>query len=407
MIGLCLCALPIGETMAQNVEQIYMKSGSIVEGYIAAQHPGKRITIQTTRATIVASSDSLRNQKTKSVPLGSLSSEWKAWAEENNRYKEEAGCKQLELSTLEFNGCTYTDVFLLERGSMIKFLDLTPNRYDFGWGDMSRIVKSKRPSNIFSGLKEVLIFIDGTKIEGQIIEQFPGKDLKVVTDSSGEVLSFKFSQVKQIITEPLSDKLDLWSQVQLLDILQVKGEDTPLKGFISSRTMSKELVFEFETGDKRTIPLGNITSFAKVPNDKYVVVEDKILKEGEILLNGEKAYFTPLQAHDEYLLLSETVSIQVSVGSIVHLDAKLANPDTPITLVKARMENITRKNGKKSETYPWPVISYQDLVQSHLALTRKTSPLGSIKVSFVAEVEGDYVLHIQGQDGYLVINVIK
>ena len=41
------------KTSAQNVEQIYMKSGSVVEGYIAEQKPGKHITFQTTKATIV------------------------------------------------------------------------------------------------------------------------------------------------------------------------------------------------------------------------------------------------------------------------------------------------------------------------------------------------------------------
>ena len=86
-------------TFAQNIEQIYMKSGSVVEGYIAEQKPGKHITFQTTKATIVVNSDSLQNRMIERVPLESLSKEWKDWAEQNNKFIENEGRKQLELTT--------------------------------------------------------------------------------------------------------------------------------------------------------------------------------------------------------------------------------------------------------------------------------------------------------------------
>ena len=62
---------------AQNIEQIYMKNGSIIKGYIAEQIPGKQITLQTEEATIVVNSDSLLNRITERIPSESLSQEWK------------------------------------------------------------------------------------------------------------------------------------------------------------------------------------------------------------------------------------------------------------------------------------------------------------------------------------------
>ena len=395
-----------GQVVAQNVEQIHMKSGSVVEGYIAEQKPGKHITIQTTKATIVVNSDSLQNRVIERIPLESLSNEWREWAETNNKYEDNNGVKQLELSTLEFNNSKYPNVYLLEKGSIIKFLDLTPNQYNFVWGDMYRTVKSKRPENLFSGLKEVLVLNDNSKVIGQIIEQFPGKDLKIATEK-GEVLSFKFSQVKQIRTEKLTEKLDLWSQIQLLDKITVKGESSEFIGFISSRTLGKELVFEFEDGSKRTIQQNQVTSYAKMPNEKYVEVYDKVLSDGDILLNGEKPYFVSLQSEGQYLLMGETVSAQFAVGEKVCLEAKIADVNTPITLVKAHTENITRQNGRKKEQIPWPVITYQDLVQSHVAINREITPLGNVKVTFEVKEVGDYVLYIQGKNEYIVINVIE
>lgn len=406
ILGLVLGTAPFSSSLAQNVEQIYMKSGSVVEGYIAEQKPGKHITIQTTKATIVANSDSLLNRVVEKISLESLSNEWKEWAEENNKYVDNNGVRQIELSTLEFKNSKYSNVYLLEKGSIIKFLDLTPNQYKFVWGDMYRTVKSKRPDNLFSGLKEVLILKDNSKVVGQIIEQFPGKDLKIAT-GNGEVLSFKFSQVKQIKTEKLTEKLDLWSQIQLLDKITVKGESSELIGFISSRTLGKDLIFEFEDGNKRTIQQSQITSYAKIPNEKYVAVYDKILKDGEIILNGEPAYFVTLQSQEQYLLMGETVSAQFTVGEKVCLEAKISDVNTPITLVKAHTENITRQNGRKKEQIPWPVITYQDLVQSHVAINREITPLGNVKVTFEVKEVGDYVLYIQGKNEYIVINVIE
>lgn len=394
-------------TFAQNIEQIYMKSGSVVEGYIAEQKPGKHITFQTTKATIVVNSDSLQNQIIERIPLESLSKEWKEWTEQNNKYIiGNDGKKQLELTTLEFKNSVFPKILLLEKGSLIKFIDLAPNKYTFNWGDMYRSVKNKRPDNLFSGLKEILVLTDNTQITGQIIEQFPGKDLKIATETGG-VLSFKFSQVKQIRTEKLTEKLDLWSQIQLLDKITIKGENSELVGFISSRTLGKELVFEFEDGNKRTIQQNQITSYAKIPNEKYIEVYDKILKEGEILLNDKEPYFVKLQSDGQYLLMGETVSAQFTVGEKVCLEAKISDVNTPITLVKAHTENITRQNGRKKEQIPWPVITYQDLVQSHVGINREITPLGNVKVTFEVKEVGDYVLYIQGKNEYIVINVIE
>lgn len=395
-----------GQVVAQNVEQIHMKSGSVIEGYIAEQKPGKHITIQTTKATIVVNSDSLQNRVIERIPLESLSNEWREWAETNNKYVDNNGVKLLELSTLEFNNSKYSNVYLLEKGSIIKFLDLTPNQYKFVWGDMYRTVKNERPENLYSGLKEVLILNDNSKVIGQIIEQFPGKDLKIATEK-GEVLSYKFSQVKQIKTEKLTEKLDLWSQILLLDKITVKGEASELVGFISSRTLGKELVFEFEDGSERTIQQNKVTSYAKIPNNRYVAVYDKILNEGDVLLNGEPAYFVTLQSQNQYLLLGEAVSAQLIVGETACIEAKIADTSTPITLVKAHMENVIQQKGKKKAQIPWPVITFQDLVQSHIDITREITPLGNVKISFVVKEIGDYVLYIQGRNEYIVINVVN
>ena len=71
------------------------------------------------------------------------------------------------------------------------------------------------------------------------------------------------------------------------------------------------------------------------------------------------------------------------------------------------MESIPKKDGKKNERILWPVITYQDLVQSYVSVSRETTPLGNVKVSFPVNEVGDYVLYVQGRNEYIVINVIE
>lgn len=391
-------------SFAQNIERVYMRSGSEVEGYVSEQLPGVSITINSSKATVVVNSDSLVNRYVERVPLESLSEEWIEWAEGNDTYVVENGTKILELSTLTFNKTEYSGVFVLERGSLIKFLDLNPNEYSFAWGDMYRTVKHRRPDTLFSGLKETIVLKDGSRISGQIIEQLPGQDLKILTED-GEVLSYKYNQIIQILAGRLNDRLPLWSQIQLLDVVQVKGESEPMEGFISSRTMSKELVLEFEDGRQRILPMEKVASYAKVPNEKYYPVYDKALKEGEILLNGETAYFDNLKVQDNWLLLSDDIaSAHLTVGDHVCIEANLPDSNVQITLVKARMENFSKK--KRKPMYR-PAVSFQDLVRSPLTFSREITPLGNVKIEFDVEETGDYVLYIQGVEGYIVLYVTE
>ena len=388
----------------QNVEQVHMKNGSIIKGCIVEQIPGEYITLQAEEATVVVNSDSLQDKISEKIPLDSLPQKWKEWTKRNEEYIAVNG-ESLILTTLKFKNRTFNRVLLLEKGSLIKFLDVGRHRYTFAWGEMYRCVKNKRPDNLFSGIKDILVLDDGTEIPGQIIEQYPGQNLKILTDG-GEILSFKFSQVKQIRAEKMSDRQNLWSQVQLLDKIQIKGEDLPLVGFISSRTLGKEISFEFENYKKRTIPLNQIVSYGKIPNENYVPVYDKILKEGEVLLNEKPACFVQLKSVDSYLLLTSAVSAQAIEGDTILVEANLEDVDNVITLVKAHIENVQIFKGRKKRVVSCPIITYQDLVQSPIGIDREVTPLGNIRVSFIVGEVGDYVLYIQGKEDYIVIHAI-
>ena len=104
----CLC-INAG-VLAQNIEQIHMKNGSVVEGYICEQIPGKSITIQSATATIVVGADSLQSTTERLVNINSLSSLWQDWAEDQLKLSGQS----LKLTTLRFVNVEYKDVCCME-----------------------------------------------------------------------------------------------------------------------------------------------------------------------------------------------------------------------------------------------------------------------------------------------------
>ena len=408
ILGLVLGTASLGSIFAQNIEQIYIKNGSVLDGYISEQKPTKtgHITIASTKATIFVNNDSLQSRITNIFSSDALPKDWQVWAEKNNKYITNGGIKQLELVTLQFPNTTYKDVFLLEKGSILKFIDVVPKNYTFTRDEMFRTVKNKRPENLFSGINEILVLDDNSEIEGQILEQFPGKDMKIFT-IGGEVLSFKYNQIKQIKTIKMNKQMDLWSQIQLLDKIIIKDTGEEIVGFISSRTMGESLTIDFENGNRRIVPLKNIALYSKIPNDKYIAAYDKVLEDGEVLLNGNSAYFDKLNENNGYLFLNDLASIQLRIGETVCIEANLPNNETTITLVKAYEIEVEEGTGKNKKKYRCPAISYQDLIKSYIPIAREVTALGNIKFSFKVEEVGDYVLYIQGKEGYIVVNVIE
>lgn len=392
---------------AQNLEQIYLKSGSVVDGYISQQVPGKYIVVQSETATIVVSSDSLRKLVTKDVEVSKLPKEWKEWAKANNKLVvNNKGESVLPLSKVELSGNSYSNVYIMERGSHIKFIDLSPNQYHFKWGDLYRTLKHPHPQNLYSGLKEILVLDDGTSIEGQIIEQYPGNYLKMVV-SNGDIHSYDYNRIRQIKTIRYCDQIELWPQIQLLDKVEVYGETIPYVGLISVRELGKYIVMLFDDGRSQTIPLDKVVSYAKIPNKSYRAIYDKELKEGDILLNGENAYFSELKSYKSFLLLGDTVSVVTKIGSEICIEARLKDVNTQVSLVKAHNEKVAITDKKNVQYVEYPVVSYQDFVQCSLPLRRELTPLGNIRILFNVNEVGDYVLHFQGVSGYVVINVTE
>lgn len=384
---------------AQNLEQVHLKDGSVIEGYICEQIPGKNIRVQANKATIVVSADSLVSSSETLMPVSGLDDEWKSWIME-----QETTPNALKIADLKFPNTEYKNVHLLKEGEEIVFLSVIPKQYVVEWNKVEKTEKSLRPVDQFSGLDDVLEMNDGSKHVGQVVEQIPGKTIKI-NKSKDEAITVNASQVAEMTLMPITDKLDIIEQSPFLDRIYVEGNPNPIDGLIVRRRPSKDLTILTKIDGERTYPIKDIIKYQKFKNTDHKVIRDKILEKNEVIINGnvKNARFINLGSVREYLILENGYSMEAKKGEDLILEANLENQAIPIHLIKAYRKNIA---GPKTTTKVMrDVFTYRDFVENSLPVNRSITPNGNTKIEYPLEESGDYVISIQGQRGFIIIHV--
>lgn len=383
---------------AQTFEQIHLNDGSVLEGYICEQIPGKSVSVQASKATLVTNSDSLLSSSERQIAVTDLPSEWKKWV-----MTQPTSLNQVALSNLKFKNVEYKDVLVIENGPTIQFISLSNKVYILPWTKVSKTVKLQRPDGVVSGIEDVIIFKDGTHQEGQITEQVPGKTIKIALEDNTSTM-VNASLVASIESHPLSEELTIIEQSPLLDRVYTKGNSSPSEGLIVKRQMGKDLVLLSLDGNESIIPLTEIIRYGKYKNPEYKVISDRQLAKGEVVLNGDEkgAWFAPLKSENGYFILDDASAV-AKAGDEIVVEANLENPSGAIYLIRAYRKEIPVAGAKK--TVSRDVFTYQDLVELAMPIERTQTPLGNTKVTFKVPEAGDYVLSIQGYQGFIVIHV--
>lgn len=263
---------------AEPYETVVLKNGSVLEGYISVQHPGKDIIFFAEKATVYIPVKQVKSVLEYDIEIETLSDPWKAWVGDNPLLvKTVRGSKFLQMTDIilaetaendtvvldsavvrETNTPLYSNwnvvprkVRILEKGEVIKYLDFTPNSYYLDWKDIQAIKRAPRATTDLTGLIDVVALRTGEKYEGQIIEQIPGERIRLLkNDGIVEVINagqIAFQQKKK-----LNPNQSLFEQSPLLDVVCIKkDEDT---GIIVEQNYGGEkepgyLLIQNERGD--------------------------------------------------------------------------------------------------------------------------------------------------------------
>ena len=242
---------------AQNIDRIFAKDGSVYEGYISTQVPGKSIVVTAQSATLVVDAAVITDLKYQVKEISSLPNNMVAWLSKNR-----SGDVTAKVASLKVNGVQYKDVLILEQGSRYKIMVFTPSKFDIKWGN---IVKTVKIQNEASAIVDVVTLKSGKRFKGAITEQLIGVELKIKHDKNS-VETIRLSDVLSIHSEVANNGGDIWSKLPLLDKVELKNGSV-LIGFISSRMMGSSIMFlTKESAVERSIPLAEIAKYHKLSN---------------------------------------------------------------------------------------------------------------------------------------------
>lgn len=241
---------------AQNIDRIFAKNGSVYEGYISTQIPGKSIVVSAQSATLVVDAAVITNLKYQVKDVSALPNNMVAWLNKNR-----PGDATVKVASLKVNGVQYNDVLVLEQGSRYKIMVFASSKFELKWGDIVKTTKIQKDASV---IVDVVTLKNGKRFKGSITEQIIGVELKIKHDKNS-VETIRLSDVLSIHSE-VANNSDLWAKLPLLDKVELKNGSV-LIGFISSRMMGSSIMFlTKESAVERSIPLAEIAKYHKLSN---------------------------------------------------------------------------------------------------------------------------------------------
>ena len=241
---------------AQNIDRIFAKDGSVYEGYISTQVPGKSIVVTAQSATLVVDAAVITDLKYQVKEISSLPTNMVAWLSKNR-----SGDVTAKVASLKVNGVQYNDVLVLEQGSRYKIMVFASSKFELKWGNIVKTTKIQKDASV---IVDVVTLKNGKRFKGSITEQIIGVELKIKHDKNS-VETVRLSDVLSIHSE-VANNSDLWAKLPLLDKVELKNGSV-LIGFISSRMMGSSIMFlTKESAVERSIPLAEIAKYHKLSN---------------------------------------------------------------------------------------------------------------------------------------------
>lgn len=317
-------------THATIVQTVRLKNGSILNGYIESQDRKDNICFKTENATICLSGTnvSITEQVYK---LDELSKDWIGWAESNGAFFGTGNYRTLTLNEVLFLGeddtieadsvasdndvetgsfentirakSNVNKVKIIEKGSVLKYVEMYPNTYRFNWSEVEFITSAKRPKSILSGIDRVYQLKNGQEVTGQ----YAGESYNTLSiyNVNGTVETYNINDVVKYLYKGINPNQTIFEQSKLLDV--VKTKTGTYRGVIVERNFTDNanyLVIQQNNASSQIIKFKDVISYSKEENPDYSEIDDIILEEGEMVINRMHIDTVSVIMSDSKVLLS-------------------------------------------------------------------------------------------------------
>lgn len=380
------------------VQKIYLKDGSVLSGYIQKQDGNGNLTFHSDNAEICLKSKDATISNEKNYNVKDLSKAWVDWAEKNEEFEGIGDNRTLYLADVTSKTKSVSRVKILERGEVVKYLEMTPNTYMIPWKEVVSIKGEPRSKTALSGINRIYQLKSGMEFEGQYAEE---NDSMLTLYLGNRVRqSFKINDVVKYTFRPINPNQDIFAQSQLLDVVKTKN-GAEAKGIIieqnytSNKDTENYFLVQQQSGAIQSIKLSEIAETRKEENPKYDPKFDILLKEGDVVINRQEVVQVGVKEQEDNIVLDSIVkkvliAKDANNNTKVIVEYRTATAANVETYQLVRVSKHTDKKGKETLYY----FSYRDLVNATVRpVSLETSVNHTTKAEYIVGGQGFFALY--------------
>lgn len=366
LFGIFLACCQVAEAVV--VQKIILKNGSELNGYIQKQDDKGNLTFQSDFAIIYLNADEVKSITVgKAYDIKSLDKAWIDWAVKHDAFEGTGDNRSLVLHDIVLKDKSVMKVRILERGTTVKYLEMTSNTYFLQWKDVEAIKGEKRPKTALSGINRIYKLKSGQEIEGQYAGE-TDTTLSLFLDN-GIVQSFNIDDVIRYTFRPVNPQQDIFEQSELLDVIRLKKGMTEMKGIIIEQNYAGKsdaenyFLLQQKGGSIQSVKVSDIDEVRKEINPEYNPKSDILLAEGEVVVNRQKVSAVKVMEDDDLLYLESAgnnPTIEKGADDTTLVTVEYNNADGSNTEVY-QLVKVTETVVKKETVYSF---SYKDLVNA-------------------------------------------
>lgn len=416
MTLMALCAV----SKAVVVQTVYLKNGSVLNGYIQQQDKSDNITFRSESATICVNGKNATTTE-RVYKISELDKKWIDWAEKNDAFVGTGDARTLTLNEIVFNKSnsvendsvmaapsessyfqndfdirhsTVVKVKVLEKGITIKYLELTPNTYTFNWNDIETIKAERRSKTALSGIDRIYQLKNGQEVRGQ----YAGESYNTLSlyTSGGVVETFDIDNVTKYFYKGINPNQNIFEQSPLVDIVRTKNSGT-YRGIIVERNFTdgnNYLVIQQQTGSSQMLKFADVAEYSEEENSSYAPMFDILLKNGEVVINRVATDSVGVTKKGTTLVL-DSINMKVVVpkdGASTKVAVEYYNPQH-LSSEHLMMVKIDKTIVKKKAVYSFSTDIYD--MKKYNPTNVETSVNNTTKVEYNLPGQGVYAIYDQ------------
>lgn len=415
-----LTTLFVGTSDAVVVQKVFLKNGTVLNGYIQQQDNDANITFRSDDAVICVKGDNAITTE-RVYKYNELGQKWKDWAEKNDAFNGTGDGRTLTLNEIVFKPksnsaevdsvetldednsfsndfilrhSNVTKVKVLEKGVNIKYLELTPNTYTFKWSDVERIVADKRPKTLLSGIDRVYQLDNGQEVNGQYAGE--SENTLSLYTSSGMKETFDIDKVSKYFFKPINPNQSIFEQSELIDVIQTKNQGT-YRGVIVERNFTdgnNYLVIMQQAGSSQMVKFADVIRYSKEENTGYKPKYDIILKQGEVVINRVATDSVGVSRKGSILVL-DSINHNVVINkeqNTTKIAVEYYNPQH-LSSDHLILVGLDKGGSAKKPTYSFSTDIYE--MRKFSATGTETSVNNTTRIEYVLPGKGVYAIYDQ------------